>query len=134
MEHLTFPAADKPVSDRDCIIAMFSELAAEATRLSGFDRDIYVSINCRGIHVDFWSSDFNGPVRRLNCSVFDHGVDRTSDRAGPICLASYKSPTPTYVSHSYFISYDVDLATVQKVVDEIHALFRLIESGVRVAA
>ncbi|MBR9882307.1 MAG: hypothetical protein GYB21_01015 [Oceanospirillales bacterium] len=128
---MTFPGIQpNPIADRECVIAMLSEVAAEGMRLSITGAALFLNFNKHGLGITLWSPRPEGPVcrRKFTADKWDYetkirrsGNERTADPDWELC--------DSYVSHDIHVDYDAPLDLADRAIAEIHQLFRQIESN-----
>ncbi len=122
---LIFPGIDvNSVVDRECVIAMFSEVCAEAARLSVLGCHVSACVRANGLDVDIQSPVVSGPfacrwvtvtkgrpyqLRTALLNVFEDDGWRCA----------------RYSSHTWDIWYDAPVSVVEPVIEEILRHFAL---------
>lgn len=123
------PGAIPQVSDRDCLIAHFSEIAAEGARLAVQGASVDVHVNRSGLVVQVFSPVPVGPV-----CIRLHQVGLVSTHRS--CIESYFLPTslPGFsqdkvATHRYSISMGALLEDAERGVELILCHFHQIEQN-----
>lgn len=122
---MMFPGIEpSAVVDRECVIAMFSEVCAEAARLSVLKCHVVARVGVHGLEVSIQTPSCTGPFASRCVFVSSYGsVDSSINLLNVFegddwCCARY-------VSHNWNISYYAPVLTVEPVVEEILRHFAL---------
>lgn len=116
------------VSDRECLIAHFSEIAAEAARLSLAGASVDVGISHTGLDLVIYMPRPVGPACVSVTNVMGTRVSRLN-RLSPVHAGHPGMSIDHVVRHRYWISYKSPLSLAEPIIEEVFRHFALIQQN-----
>lgn len=111
MEQLSIVACDKPVSDRDIVIALLSELSADVMRFNTGEKQVAgLTFHKSGVVLSISLPAVNGPLCSIGVFCSEYGINRHVFRT-----SVYRGE---YEWCAYHMAYDSDIDSVEHAISE----------------
>lgn len=114
------------IHECECLIAHFSEIAAEAARLSLAGASVDVGISYTGLDLVIYMPRPDGPACVRVTKVMGTSVSRLN-RLSPVHPGHPGMSIDYVVRHRYWISYKSPLSLAEPIIEEVFRHFALIQ-------